>query len=254
MEKPNNNNLKKRDSDHVKIVNYLKNNNGIKLKDLHNDLILNLPTWSDKYVFSWDNIPGKDNERLINYLKLYFGTDWVKTEKIEKIDNGKVIRISDNKNSLSLSLNDEINKVNLKIDDGKFRELNAKMENGKLNIYINGPILIKNWTSLKYQQYDILCFNNKDKDIVIVEVKSETADYKTFGQILYYIDQVEEFTFPYVPDVNTVQGIILAKEISSSLKQLVNKYKNTIPKINLKKYDWVGDNLEITDIILSNDI
>lgn len=202
----NKNNLKNRDPEHIKIVNYLKNNNGIKLQDLESDLILNLPTWSYKYVFSWDNIPGRDNERLINYLKLYFGTDWVKTEKIEKIDNGKVIRISANKNSLSLSLNDERNKVNLKIDDGESDELNVKMENGKLNIYINGPRIME-CPSLKVQQYDILCFNNKDKDIVIVEVKSETADYKTFGQILYYIDQVEKFTFPYVPDVNTVQGI-----------------------------------------------
>ena len=63
------------------------------MQELDSDLILNLPKLSYKYVFSWDNIPGKDNERLINYLKLYFGIDWVKTEKIEKIDNGKVIMI-----------------------------------------------------------------------------------------------------------------------------------------------------------------
>ena len=152
-----------------------------------------------------------------------------------------------------MNLNDERNKVNLKIDDGDSRELNAEMNNGKLNIYINGPAIVS-ITSRKYQQYDILCFNKKDKDIVIVEVKSETADYETFGQMLYYIDQVEKITCPYVPEVNTVRGIILAKEIDSSLEQLVKKYNNTISSINLKKYDWVGDNLKITDIILSNDV
>jgi len=87
------------------------------------------------YLFSWDEIPGNDNWKLIEFLGQMYGIDWVKTAKIEKIDDGRTINISTEKNSLSLRLNDEKNKVNLKIDDGRIDELNARTENSKLNIY-----------------------------------------------------------------------------------------------------------------------
>jgi hypothetical protein len=74
--------------------------------------------WYQK-LFSWDAIPGNDNVRLIEFLIHKFGIDWVKTAKIEKIDNDKTIRVSTEKNFLSLSLNDAKTEVNLKIDDGK---------------------------------------------------------------------------------------------------------------------------------------
>ncbi len=88
-----------------------------------------------EYLFSWDNIPGNDNGRLIDFLKQNYGIDWVETAKIEKIDDGKTIILSTEKNSLYLKLNDEKTNVSLKIDDGRTYEFIAKMENGKLNIY-----------------------------------------------------------------------------------------------------------------------
>ena len=87
------------------------------------------------YLFSWDNIPGNDNGRLIDFLKQNYSIDWVETAKIEKIDDGKTIILSTEKNSLYLKLNDEKTNVSLKIDDGRTGEFTAKMENGKLNIY-----------------------------------------------------------------------------------------------------------------------
>lgn len=87
------------------------------------------------YLFSWDDIPGNDNERLIEYLKQKFGIDWVKTARIEKIDNGRAIRVSTERNSLLLRLNDKKTKINIEIDDSKFDELIIKAENGRLNIY-----------------------------------------------------------------------------------------------------------------------
>ncbi|MCK4798273.1 MAG: hypothetical protein KAT05_12905 [Spirochaetes bacterium] len=89
-----------------------------------------------KYLFSWDEIPGKDNIRLIDFLKLNYNIDWVKSAKIEKIDDVKTIRVSLGINYLSLSLNDEKTKVNLKIDDGRTDELIADTMDGKLIIYL----------------------------------------------------------------------------------------------------------------------
>jgi len=88
-----------------------------------------------KYMFSWDEIPGKGEERLIGFLAKKLDIDWVKTAKIERIDNGKTIKVSDEKSSLSLKLNDKITEVILEIDDLRRDEFMAKMENGKLNIY-----------------------------------------------------------------------------------------------------------------------
>jgi len=88
-------------------------------------------------LFSWDEIPGNDNGKLIEFLKQKFGIDWVKTAEIEKIDNDNTIMVSTEINHLSLNLNQEKTEVIFKIDDNKTDKFIAKMENGKLNIYDN---------------------------------------------------------------------------------------------------------------------
>jgi hypothetical protein len=88
-----------------------------------------------KYLFSWNEIPGNDSIRLIAFLKQKFSIDWVKTAKIEKIDNGNTIKVSMEKKYLLLKLNNEKTKLNLEIDDGRNDELIAKIETDKLNIY-----------------------------------------------------------------------------------------------------------------------
>lgn len=86
------------------------------------------------YLFSWDNVPGKENGKLIEYLEQNYGVDWVRTAKIEKIDNSE-IRIATEKNFLSLKLNNENNKIDLTINKVKTDEFIVKTENSKLNIY-----------------------------------------------------------------------------------------------------------------------
>jgi hypothetical protein len=86
-------------------------------------------------AFSWSGIPEKDRVRLIDFLTLKFDIDWVKTAKIEKIDNGKTVIVSTEKNSLSLKLNDKETEVILKIDDARTDRFIAKLEKDELNIY-----------------------------------------------------------------------------------------------------------------------
>lgn len=88
---------------------------------------------------SWGEIPGNDSLRLIDFLKQKFSIDWVKTAKIEKVDNGRTIKVYTEKNYISLKLIDEKTNVNLEIDDGRTAKLIAKKENDKLNIYF--PII-----------------------------------------------------------------------------------------------------------------
>ncbi len=91
-----------------------------------------------EYLFSWDEIPGDDNQKLIDFLNLDFGIEWVKTAEIEKIESGK-IKVSDENNNLLLELNTEKTEVILTIDGVSPDELIVKTENGNLNIY-NKPI------------------------------------------------------------------------------------------------------------------
>lgn len=86
-------------------------------------------------LFSWDEIPGKDNERLIDFLKQNLNIDWIKTVKIEKIDNGKTLRVYNEENHLFLRLNDEKTRASIETDDDVKYSCIVKKENDKLNIY-----------------------------------------------------------------------------------------------------------------------
>lgn len=104
-----------------------------------------------EYLFSWDEIPGNDSVSLIEILTQKFGIGWVKTAKIEKIDDDKTIKVSTDKNYLSLKLNDKKTEINLEIDDVRTDELVVKKEYGRLNIYGRDKRLIKksiNWNFL----------------------------------------------------------------------------------------------------------
>lgn len=122
------------------------------------------------YLFSWDNIPGNDNVRLIEYLNLIFGIEWVKSAKFEKIDNGKTIKISTENNSLSLRLDDNKTKVDVKTEDGRRDEFIAKMENDRLNIYssIKGIDSIDSLDMIILQLYGASLEGNKSDDDSII--------------------------------------------------------------------------------------
>jgi hypothetical protein len=72
-----------------------------------NALIEGTVFFDSEFLFSWDEIPGNDNVRLKEFLERKYSIDWLKTAKIEKTDNNKMIMISNRKNSLSLRLNDK---------------------------------------------------------------------------------------------------------------------------------------------------
>ncbi|HYH04844.1 MAG TPA: hypothetical protein VEC37_17265, partial [Bacillota bacterium] len=62
------------------------------------------------YLFNWDNIPGSDNRRLLEYLyKNYAAADWVRTASIERGDTDTII-ISQDHHRLTIRRNspDEI--------------------------------------------------------------------------------------------------------------------------------------------------
>lgn len=55
-------------------------------------------------LFTWDEVPGKDNEKFINFLKNEYKIDWIETAKIEKSNDNKTIYASNRENFLTLNL------------------------------------------------------------------------------------------------------------------------------------------------------
>lgn len=98
------------------------------------------------YLLNWDEIPGNDNGRLIEFLKRKSDNDWVDTARIEKTDDRNTIKVSSENNSIYLRLNN--NKTEVKIDKHKNAKLIAKQENGILNIYESSSLVDKFYNTI----------------------------------------------------------------------------------------------------------
>ena len=107
-----------------------------------------------KYLFSWDDIPGNDGGRLRDFLTDTLEISWAKNPEIKKSDDSKTITVTQGENSLALKLNKEKNIVTLETDAGKTREYLLKEENGKLNIYDKEAIDVwKEYTKILNEEY-----------------------------------------------------------------------------------------------------
>jgi len=165
------------------------------------------------YLFSWDEISGNDDERIIEILKDKLKIEWAKTENISKIDDGKTIIVSNKEKSLSLKLNDEETKVNLKIDDGRVDEFTVKAENGKLKIYIrNNPhaksdkgIALNNPKPIKinFEEPFIKRTNEKETYNYLIHEKS----YKTIKELKNKSSSVC-FEFTYLSRMSYTLAVI----------------------------------------------
>ena len=100
----------------------------------------NIPDLTDKfertrYLFSWDSVPGDDDEKFKGFLKDDFDIGWAENAEIIKSDNGKIIRIFKDENLAEIIIDEKKEKASLKVSDGRTLELKVKKENGELNIY-----------------------------------------------------------------------------------------------------------------------
>jgi len=87
------------------------------------------------YLFSWDNIPGEDVSKLKKFLRDDFDANWVEKADIVKTKDNKKIVVSADKNSAEITLNEEDNKVSLKINAKTYDDYLAEKEDGELKIY-----------------------------------------------------------------------------------------------------------------------
>jgi len=108
-----------------------ENNNFSYLVQLLNEIDL-----SRVYIFSWNDIPGKDNSRLANFLNWRLGINWAIKATFEKLDEGNTIRVSFMEKMLSLKLNDKKIEITLENSSDKTYKLAEDMEIIEHNIYL----------------------------------------------------------------------------------------------------------------------
>ena len=87
------------------------------------------------YLFSWDNIPGKDDGKLRKFLEEDVGLEWAENAEIHKSNADTTINISKDENSVEIMMDAKKEKATLKISGGRTHDLKVKKEDDKLNLY-----------------------------------------------------------------------------------------------------------------------
>lgn len=181
-----------RDANNWKLDKTIVNECGLAIA-LHNYHMalsgdIELITKKGSCLFNWNEIPGNDDAKLRDFLMQSYDVDWVKTAKIEK-SNDKNIKVYTQINSLSLRLNDEKTKVNLKIDGNRNDEFIAMTVNRRVNIWQlkdndNSAIAI-NLGSLSVKDYPLaflLAYCDTAQDWGRPSSK-KTNNYSTYGDV-----------------------------------------------------------------------
>lgn len=123
-------------------------------------------------MFSWEEITGNNRERLIDFLKQDYNVDWIKASKIKTTKSGKkIIMITENGKSFSLSLNTKNTKVNLEIDNNKTDQFIVKNEDEKLNIYKKKNLDLRILFLSPYAPKNIIRTAHADSDSFIDRLK-----------------------------------------------------------------------------------
>jgi len=121
---------------HAEIKGEVNRNNDKELGKLSGvKSVLCVPLFLKKHLFKWDNIPGEDDDKLINYLENKYEVEWVKKAEIKKIEDGNCIKVVGGTNQITIYFNDEINNVILKINDDTINDgLFTLIENDRRKI------------------------------------------------------------------------------------------------------------------------
>ncbi len=153
-------------------------------------------------LFQWNNI---DNGNL-RHSVASLGIDWVMETKIEKIDNGNTIKLTNGTKNLLLKINNEKTKINIDIDDGRIYESSidefiVNNENGNLNVYyttntsrFNG-LIVSGTLDAKDYIGDILPNETKTAQFTMTLDPEYSSRPDLFTYIkTAWIDETKEFT------------------------------------------------------------
>jgi hypothetical protein len=130
----------------------------------------------DIYLFSWENVPGNESNRLLSFLKNNLQIEWVTNAQITKDDVNKTIRVFTNENSIEIILYPESSDMRI----GNMYDRRVIEENGSYKVY-----------DIKYRnKYDISERCYAVYDLSIKNNGSDTIDFKLNGLRLHERDRI----------------------------------------------------------------
>ncbi len=176
------------------IYNLSNNNVTLKYKDpiAVIDFVKTTPFKKEKYLFSWDNVPGNDNDRLLQFLMVDLGINWPAATIITKSDDNKTIRVSYEGKSVEITLEENKKKALLKFGKNTPCDLIVKEENQNFNIYKDKNIE----------------FSRPPRRILFDDYDPETLKSALIGQAKNRIDDVEKRVTDFVRRFDIYIGII----------------------------------------------
>ena len=86
-------------------------------------------------LFSWNNVPGKDMEKLLKFLVKYSDIDWMENATVEKSQDGRSIDVVKGNSSAKMTISERKKRATLTISDGRTYNLEVKKENDERKIY-----------------------------------------------------------------------------------------------------------------------
>lgn len=146
--------------------NILNNKNSVKI-------------FRKKFLFKWSDVPGKDNDKLLGFLKDHLKIDWLMGAEISKID-GKNILVFTTEKFVKIYLEESKDRIIITTSDGEIHYLQVYEEDCKLNIYYfeDLPETIEIGFSPKGLAVD------SNKQIFIGEIAGDISKEQTIHKII----------------------------------------------------------------------
>ncbi len=126
-------------------------------------LLSTIHKFAEQYLFTWDDVPGKNSSKFKEVIKQKFGLDCDRKTTIEKTDNGAAIKVCTSKNTILLRLNNEKNRITVKIDDTDIYNFVTRTNNNKTKVYEDPKKPVENsdnWILLVDE-----CHRTQEKDL-----------------------------------------------------------------------------------------
>ena len=158
-------------------------------------LLSTIHKFAEQYLFTWDDVPEKNSDKLKKVIKQKFDIDCDKTTTIEKTDSNTAIKVSTLKNDILLRLNNEKTRVTVKIDDNIIYIFVAKAQNNKTKVYEDPKKPVENsadWILLVDE-----CHRTQEKDLgAYLQATFPNARFFGFtGTLIKKNDHDTYFTF-----------------------------------------------------------
>lgn len=189
----------------------------------------------DEYLFSWDDVPGKDSKKLLSFLKDDCDASWSENVEITKSIDGKIILITEGENSVKVVIDKDGEKGFIHLNDGYIYNLEVKVEIEKLKIYVINKGL--------YKIFQVRGIGQTFRAIKHHSGVLEKCWMLCSGDVKESEDLVDYFTKKF--SKKTVQAepiqLIELNNIEEINKKLHYIYKEKIKEIGLDETDVIAD-------------